>query len=215
MEFDGDNVNSGCAYLSESVDEVAANCKSCAVGVFLFAAVVDTDAGVGGVTAAIGRDLVTLDEDNCVGALADAGDTLRETGKFLGVQFAPKFFVLGVDEEVMHFHELACGFVKDGLEHVRWELSACRAARCDDVACDVAVCGDAGQNHLLCDGAYLGFTASIARWAIFGIGLGFEVAEIGYLLRSTELFKRSGGRFIGQDGASERLHRGGTWCVIQ
>jgi hypothetical protein len=49
----------------------------------------------------------------------------------------------------------------------------------------------------LCDGAYLGFTVSIARWAIVKIGLGFEDAKIGYLLRATELFKRSGGRFTG------------------
>ena len=37
----------------------------------------------------------------------------------------------------MHFHELACGFVEDDLEHVGGELLACRAAWCDDVACDV------------------------------------------------------------------------------
>ena len=97
----------------------------------------------------------------------------------------------------MHFHELACGFAKDRLEHVGGELRACRAVWCDDVACDVAVCVDAGQNCLLCDGAYLGFTVSIARWAIVKIGLGFEDAKIGYLLRATELFKRSGGRFTG------------------
>ena len=85
------------------------------------------------------------------------------------------------------FHELADGFVKDGLEHVGGELSVCRAAWCDDVACDVAVCVDVGQYCLLCDGAYLGFAVSVARWAISRCGHGFKDAEIGYLLRSTKL----------------------------
>jgi hypothetical protein len=35
------------------------------------------DAGAGGAAAAIGRDLVALDKDNCIGAFADAGDALR------------------------------------------------------------------------------------------------------------------------------------------
>ncbi len=99
-----------------------------------------------------------------------------------------------------HFHELAGGFVKDGLEHVGGELSVCRAAWCDDIACDVAACVDACQYCLLCDGGYLGFAASVARWAIYGCGCGFEDAEIGYLLRSTKLFRWSGGRFIGKNG---------------
>ncbi len=101
---------------------------------------------------------------------------------------------------MLHFYELAGGFVKDGLEHVCGELLACRDVWCDDVACDVTVCVDAGQYCLLCDGAYLGFAASVARWAIFGCGCGVKDAKIGYLLRLTKLFKQSGGRFIGQDG---------------
>ena len=39
--------------------------------------------------------------------------------QFLGVQFTPEFFVLRVDEEVPHFHELAGGFVKDSLDHIK------------------------------------------------------------------------------------------------
>ncbi len=101
-----------------------------------------------------------------------------------------------------HFHELAGGFVEDGLERVGGELSACRAAWCDDVACVVAMCVDAGQYCLLCDGAYLGVAASAARWAIFWCGRGFKDAKIGYSLRSTKLFKWSGGRLIGQDGSA-------------
>ncbi len=77
MEFDGDHVDGGHADIAKNVDEVAADCKSCVVGVFLLGAVIYTDAGVGGVAAVIGGDLFTLDEDNCVGAFADAGDDLR------------------------------------------------------------------------------------------------------------------------------------------
>ena len=77
MEFDGDHVNGLHADIAKNVDEVAADCTLCAVGVFLFRAVVDTDVGVGGVAAAISRDLFALDEDNCVGAFTDAGDALR------------------------------------------------------------------------------------------------------------------------------------------
>ena len=46
MEFDGNHVDGGRADIAENVDEVAANSKSCAVGAFLFGAVVYTDAGV-------------------------------------------------------------------------------------------------------------------------------------------------------------------------
>ena len=76
MEFDGDHVNGGRADITKNVDEVAANCKSCAVGVVLVAVVVYTEAGVGGVAAVIGRDLIVIDEDNCVGAFADVWDAL-------------------------------------------------------------------------------------------------------------------------------------------
>ena len=77
MEFDGDHVNGGRADIATNLDEFAANCMLCAVGVVLFRAVVYTDTGIGGVAAAIGRDLFVFDEDNCVGAFADAGDALR------------------------------------------------------------------------------------------------------------------------------------------
>ena len=76
MEFDGDHVNGGRADIAKNLDEVAADYKSCAVGVILFGAVVYTDTGIGVVAAAIGRDLIALDEDTCVGAFADARDAL-------------------------------------------------------------------------------------------------------------------------------------------
>ena len=77
MEFDGDHVNGGRADTTKNVDEVATDCKSCAVGVIFFGAVVYTDAGVGGVAVATGRDLIAIDEDNCVGAFADTRDALH------------------------------------------------------------------------------------------------------------------------------------------
>jgi hypothetical protein len=77
MEFDGDHVNGGRADIPKNMDEVAADSKSCAVGVILFGAIVYTDAGICGVAAAISRDLIVLDGDNCVGAFADARDALR------------------------------------------------------------------------------------------------------------------------------------------
>ena len=46
------------------------------LGVVLCGVVVYTDTGVGGVAAAIGRDLIALDEDSCIGAFADAWDAL-------------------------------------------------------------------------------------------------------------------------------------------
>jgi hypothetical protein len=44
---------------------------------------------------------------------------LSETYEFLPVGFAPQFLVLGVHQEVPYFHEVACGFVEDIVEHVR------------------------------------------------------------------------------------------------
>ncbi len=76
MEFDGDHVNGGHDDVAKNVDEVTANCKLHAVEIFFFGAVVDTDTSIGGIAAAIGRDLFALDEDNCGGAFADPGDAL-------------------------------------------------------------------------------------------------------------------------------------------
>jgi hypothetical protein len=77
MEFDGNHVDGGRADITKNMDEVSADCKLCAIGVFLFGVVVYTDVGVGSVTSAVGKDLFALDEDNCVGAFADAGDALH------------------------------------------------------------------------------------------------------------------------------------------
>ncbi len=77
MEFDSDHVNGGHADIPKSMDEVATDCKLCAVEVVLFGAVVYTDTCLGGVAVVISRDLIALDEDNYVDAFADAGDALR------------------------------------------------------------------------------------------------------------------------------------------
>ena len=39
MEFEGDHFDGGHADIAENVDEVAADCKSCAVVIILFGAV--------------------------------------------------------------------------------------------------------------------------------------------------------------------------------
>ncbi len=61
------------------------------------------------------------DENNSVSTIADSGDALSKTSKLLCVGFAPQFRVLGVHKEVLHFHEVAHGFVKDSVEHVGGE----------------------------------------------------------------------------------------------
>jgi hypothetical protein len=77
MVFEGDHVNGGHADVAENVDEVAAYCQPRSVGVFLLRVVVDTDTDIGGVAVAIGRDFFEFDEDNRVGAFADARDALH------------------------------------------------------------------------------------------------------------------------------------------
>ncbi len=87
-----------------------------AIGVILLQAIVDTDMAVGSVLLPINGDLVTLDEDNSVGAFADTRDALGESGEFSGVRFAPKFLILRVGKKVSHFHELASVLVEDCVE---------------------------------------------------------------------------------------------------
>jgi hypothetical protein len=58
------------------------------------------------------------DENDSVGTFADSGHALSKTPKFLCVGFAPQFLVLGVHEEVPHFHEMTRCFVENSVEHV-------------------------------------------------------------------------------------------------
>ncbi len=70
----------------------------------------------------VDRNLVLSDEDDCVGAVANAGDALGKVTKFDRVGLAPEFFVLGIDEKVAHFYENAGVGVEDGIENFPWEL---------------------------------------------------------------------------------------------
>jgi hypothetical protein len=61
-------------------------------------------------------------KDDCVGAVANAGDALGKATNFDCIGFAPEFFVLGVNEKVAHFHEGAGVGVEDGIENFLREL---------------------------------------------------------------------------------------------
>jgi hypothetical protein len=112
------------------VEEIAAHGDSCAVGVLLLWAIVDTDFLVCDLMFVIVRNVFAADENDSVGTFADSGHALSETPEFLRVGFAPQFLVIRVHKEVPHFHEMARGFVKDSMEHV--EGYCCCAARQQD-----------------------------------------------------------------------------------
>jgi hypothetical protein len=122
MELDSDHVNGGCATAARVVEEIAAHGDLCTVGVLLLWAIIYTDLRVHDVMFAVVWNVLTVDENDSVGTFADSGDALSETSEFLCVGFDPQFLVLGVHKEVPHFHEVARGFVKDSVEHVRGVL---------------------------------------------------------------------------------------------
>jgi hypothetical protein len=67
-------------------------------------------------------DVILSDEDNHVGAIANAGDALGKATKFDCVGVAPEFFVFGVNKKMVHFHEGAGAGVGDGIENFPREL---------------------------------------------------------------------------------------------
>ncbi len=69
--------------------------------------------------------------------------------------------MLGVHEEVPHFHEMARGFVKDGVEHVGGVLSLSCTVSCDMAAHHFAIVVDAGQQSLLSYCMDLGLTVGV------------------------------------------------------
>jgi hypothetical protein len=123
MELDSDHVNGTCATVIRVVEEIAAHSDSCAVGVLLLWAIVYTDSHVCDVMFTIVLNVFPADENDSVSTFADSGHALCKTPKSLCVGFAPQFLVLGVHEEVPHFHQMDCGFVKDSMEHVGGVLS--------------------------------------------------------------------------------------------
>jgi hypothetical protein len=139
MNFDHDHVNGGGTTILRISDGIAANGKVSLIGIGFFRAIVDTRASVRDVCALVDRDIVASDEDNCVGAIADAGDALGKATGFDCVGLAPEFFVLGVDKNVAHFDEgTGVGF-EDGIENFPWELPMRSLVRLEWAAGDVVV----------------------------------------------------------------------------
>jgi hypothetical protein len=98
MELDSDHFNSRCAAVTGVVEEITAQSDLCAVGVCFLRAIVYTDLRIRDIAFAAIWDVLTLDENDCVGTFADPGDALSKTSKFLHVGFAPQFLVLGVHQ---------------------------------------------------------------------------------------------------------------------
>jgi hypothetical protein len=145
MELDSDHVNGRCATVTRVVDKIATHGDSCAVGVLLLWAIVYTDSHVLDVVFAIVWNVFVADENNSVSTFADSRNTLSKTPEFVCVGLAPQFLVLGVHKEVPHFHEMACGFVKDSVEHVKGVLLLSCVASRDRVARCYIIIVDAGQ----------------------------------------------------------------------
>ncbi len=180
MELDSDHVNGRCAAVTRVVEEIAAHGDSCAVGVSLLRAIVDTDLLVHDIAFTIVWNVFAADENNSIGTFADSGHALCKMPKFLCVGFTPQFLVLGVHKEVPHFHEMACGFVKDSVEHVGGVLSLSCVASHDRAACCFSIIGDAGQQSLLSHCTDLGLTAGVACRTILRVYLVFQYSQIGY-----------------------------------
>jgi hypothetical protein len=118
---------------------IAANGKASLIGIGPLRAIVDAHASVHDVFASVDWDVVLSDEDNRVGAVANAGDALGKVTEFDCVGLALEFFVFGVDKKMMHFHEGAGVGVEDGIENFpRKLLTRCLFHR-EWVAGDVVV----------------------------------------------------------------------------
>jgi hypothetical protein len=193
-----DHVNGRCAAVSRVVEEIAAHGDLCVVGVLLLWAIVDTDLRVCDIVFAIVWNVFAADENNSVGTFADSGHALSEMPEFLCVGFAPQFLVLGVHEEVPHFHEMACGFVENSVKHVGGVLSLSCAASRDRAAHCFAIIVDAGQHSPLSYCMDLGLTVGVARRTIHRLSLVIQYSQVSYLLGSPE-FCEWGGWYMGHD----------------
>ncbi len=122
MNFDHDHVNGGGTAIPRIGDAIAANGKASAIGTNLLRRIVDAHASIRDVFVLVDWDVVSSDEDDCVGAVVNAGDALNKATEVNCVGLAPEFFVLRVDKKVAHFHEGAGVGVEDGIENFLWEL---------------------------------------------------------------------------------------------
>ncbi len=96
MELDSDHVNSRCAKVTGSVEEITTHSNLYVVGVLLLQAIFYTDSCVRDVGFEVVWDVLALDDNNSVGTFADSRDALCKRSKFLCVGFAPQLLVLGV-----------------------------------------------------------------------------------------------------------------------
>jgi hypothetical protein len=143
MNFDHDHVHGGGTTIPRIGDAIATGSKASAIGIGLLRAIVDAHASVRDVFALVDWDVLLSDEDNCVGAIANAGDTLGKATKFDCVGLAPEYFVFGVDKKMAHFYEGTSVSVEDGIENFPRELPT-RCLFCREwVAGDVVVNMDA------------------------------------------------------------------------
>ncbi len=143
MNFDRDHVHNGGTAIPGIGDAIGANGKASAIEIGLLRAIVDLHASVHDVFASVDRDVVSSDEDDHVGAIANAGDALGKATEFNHVGLAPEFFVFGVDEKMAHFHEGASVSIEDGIENFLRELPTRCLFRHELAAGDVVVNMDA------------------------------------------------------------------------
>ncbi len=202
MGLDSDHVNSRCATVTRVVEEIAAHGDLCAVGVLLLRVIVDTDTRVRDIAFAIVWNVFAADENDGVGAFADSGYALSKMPEFFCVDFSPYFLVLGVHKEVLHFYEMARGFVKDNMEHVSRVLLLSCAVRCDRAAHRFAIVVDAGQQSLLSYCADLGLTLGVACWTIHQVCFVIQYIQVSYSLGPPD-YPEWGGWYMGHDLACD------------
>ncbi len=143
MNLDCDHTDGGGTAIPGISDGIATNSEASAIGISLLRTIVDAHVPVRDVFALVDWDVVLSNEDNRVGALANAWDALGKATKFDCVGLAPEFFVLGVDKTVAHFHEGASVGVEEGIANFLRELPT-RSLMCQEwVAGDVIVNKDA------------------------------------------------------------------------
>jgi hypothetical protein len=122
MNLDCDHVDGGGTAIPGIGDAIAANGDVSAIGIGLLRTIVDAHAPVCDVFASVNWDVVSSNEDDRVGALANAWDALGKVTEFDCVGLDPEFFVLTVDKKVVHFHEGTSVSVEDGIENFAREL---------------------------------------------------------------------------------------------
>jgi hypothetical protein len=143
MNFDRDHANGGGTTIPGIGDAIAAKVEASAIGIGLLRTIVDAHSSVCDIFALVDSDIILSDEDDCVGALVNAGDALGKVTVFDCVGLAPEFFVLGVDGKVAHFHESAGVGVEDGVETFPRESPTRSLVCCEWTAGDVVVNMDA------------------------------------------------------------------------